>query len=121
MLIHLCAHGLDLLLSGLQFRRLVAVCHELGIDGFGKPLGHLLSTWPVHVLDEQVASHSPQLWVALQQLGHGFQGLLTLGRVAWAGGHHNVVLADAVGCRSSRSRCRCSVDDLVDLLLAGQG
>ena len=93
-LIKLLTHRLHLLFSRLQLWWLVAVFHKFGVDGLGKPFGHLLGTWPVHVLHEQIASHLPQLWVALQQLSHGFQGFLALGRIAWAGCHHHIVLAD---------------------------
>ena len=93
-LLHLLAHRLHLLLRGLECR-IVLVGQQLGIDGLGKPCGHLLRARPVHVLDKQVAGHRPQLRVALQQLAHGVQRLLTLGHVAWAGRHRHVVLADA--------------------------
>ena len=92
-LIHLLAHRLNLLLCGLQLWRLVAVFHELRINGLGKAFGHLLSARPVHVLDEQVTGNSPQLWVALQELRHRFQRLLPLGGVPRACGHDHIVLA----------------------------
>ena len=94
-LVKLLTHCLHLLFRCLQLGRLVAVFHELRINGFGKAFGHLLGTRPVHILDKQVASHRPQLGVTLQQLSHCFQSLLALGCVAWACCHHHVVLADA--------------------------
>jgi hypothetical protein len=92
-LLHLLPHRLHLLVGRLQCR-VVLIRQQLGVNGLGKPCGHLLRARPVHVLDEQVAGHRPQLRVALQQLAHGVQRLLPLGHVAWAGRHRNVVLAD---------------------------
>ena len=93
-LFHLFAHSLHLLLRGLQCW-IVCVRQQLGVNGLGKPLRHLLRAWPVHVLDEQIAGHCPQVRVALQQEAHSVQRLLTLGHVAWAGRHRNVVLTNA--------------------------
>ena len=94
-LLHLLPHRLHLLLCSRQCWIVFAVAHQLRINGLGKPLGHLLSARPVHVLDEQVTGHLPELWVALQQLSHRLQRLLALGGVAWAGGRHDIVLANA--------------------------
>ena len=94
-LLHLLPHRLHLLLCSLQGRVVFSIAHQLRIDGLGKPFRHFLRPRPVHVLDKQVASHRPQLRVALQQLGHSFQRLLALGRVAWAGRSNHIVLADA--------------------------
>ena len=90
-LIHLLTHCLYLLLCRLQFWRLVILGHQLGINCLGKSFCHLLRPRPVHVLDEKIARHSPQLRVALQQLAHRVQRLLALGHVAWASGHAHIV------------------------------
>ena len=88
-------HGLHLLLGRSQRRIVLIVADDRRIDDLGKALRHLLSARPVHVLDEQVASNFPQVRVALQQLSHRLQRLLTLGGKAWPGDDHHVVLADA--------------------------
>ena len=93
-LLHFLTHRLNLLLCGLQLRRLVAVLHQPGVNSLGKAFRHLLGTRPVHVLHKQVACHLPQLRVALQQLAHRIQRFLTLGCVAWPGGRHHIVLAN---------------------------
>jgi hypothetical protein len=67
---------------------------NLGSIVFAKRAAHFLSARPVHVLDEQVASHSPQLRVALQQSAHSVERFLPLRHVAWANSHRNVVFAD---------------------------
>ena len=53
-----------------------------------------MSAGPIHVLNEQVASHRPELRVALQNLRHGVHRFLPLGHVAGAGRDTDVVLAD---------------------------
>ena len=54
-----------------------------------------MRAWPVHVLDEQVASYLPELRVGLQNHAHCIQCFLTLGHVGRAGGDHHVVLTHA--------------------------
>ena len=92
-LLHFLAHCLHLLVGRLQCR-IVLVRQQLGVNSLGKPCGHFLRARPVHVLDKQVAGHSPQLRVALQQLAHSVERFLPLRHVARANSHRNVVLAD---------------------------
>ena len=113
-LLHLLAHRLHLLLRGLKCR-IVIVSQQFRVDGLGKPLAHLLSAWPVHVLDEQVTRHAPQLRVALQQLAHGIQRLLALGHVARASRHAHIVLANAKVV-DFLDHNACLVDDLAHRL-----
>ena len=94
-LLHFLGHSLDLLVSSCQCGVIVLVAKQFRINGLLEPLGNLLRARPVHVLDEQIASHLPQVRVALQQLSHRFQRFLTLGRVVRARDDHDVVLADA--------------------------
>ena len=93
-LLHLLAHRLHLLLRLRQLWGHVRVVYQLRVNGLGKSFAHLLSARPIHILDEQVAGHGPQVWIALQEPRHGVQRLLPLGHVARAGRHRNVVLAD---------------------------
>ena len=92
-LLHFLPHCLHLHIGSLQ-GWVVLITHQFGVNGLSQPFSQLISTRPVHVLDEQVASHSPQLWVALQQVRHLFAGFGALGAVTRAGGHHHIVLAD---------------------------
>ena len=115
-LLHFLTHRLHLLLRCLQFWIVFAVAHQLRINGLGKAFSHFLSAWPIHVLDEQVACHCPQLRVALQQLGHSFQGLLAFGCVAGASGSHNVVPTYA-GVVNFLNHNAVLVFNLVDRLL----
>ena len=114
-LLHLLVHGLHLLLGRSQSRIVLVVANDCRVDDLGKALRHLLGTRPVHVLDEQVASNFPQVWVALQQLGHGLQRLLALGGKAWAGDNHDIVLADA-GVINFLNDDALLVPDLLDRL-----
>ena len=84
-----------MLLGGHHLRRLIAFRQNLRIKNLLEPRCHLLRARPIHVLDEQIACHSPKLRVGLQDHRHGVQGFLTLGHVAWAGRDHHVVGADA--------------------------
>ena len=92
-LLHLLPHRLNLLIRGLD-RRVLTILKQLRINGLGKPFRHLLRARPIHVLDEQVARHFPQVRVALKQVTHCLKRLLPLGHVAWPGRDANVVLAD---------------------------
>ena len=93
--LHLLAHRLHLLFSSLKRRGFVVRLKELGVNSLGKPLGHFLRARPVHVLDEQVASHGPKSRVALKKLRHGVKRFLTLGHVARPGRDAHIVLANA--------------------------
>ena len=93
-LLHFLTHSLNLLLRGLQRRIVVAFFQELRINGFGKPLCHLLRSRPIHVLNKQIARHAPKLRIALQQLCHCLQRFLPLGCITRPSGNHHIVLAN---------------------------
>ena len=77
-----------------------------------------MGAWPVHVLNEQVASHLPELRVGLQDHAHRIQCLLTLGHVGRAGSHYDVVPTNA-GVVDFVDDDVVLVPDLFDRLLLG--
>ena len=94
-LIQLLRHCFHLHLGLLHLGRLVGLSHDLWINNLLKPFRHLLRAWPVHVLNEQVTCHLPELRVGLQNHAHCIQCFLTLGHVGRAGSDHHVVLTHA--------------------------
>ena len=93
-LLHFRSHCLNLLVCSLQRWVFVGFSQQIGVNRLLKTLGHFLRTGPVHVLDEQIACHSPQRWVALQNLRHCVHCFLTLGQVAGACRDNHVVFTN---------------------------